>query len=61
MLLPAGDRALEALAKPCVHAHEPIARPFTNLLVAGLCGAFFILLFKSDLRPRRPSAMARPR
>jgi hypothetical protein len=40
MLLPACDGPLDGIDEPCVHAHKPIARPFTDDFVAGLarCG-----------------------
>ena len=36
MLLPACDGPLDGINEPCVHAHKPIARPFTDDFVAGL-------------------------
>ena len=36
MLLPACDGPLDGIDEPCVHAHKPIARPFTDDFVAGL-------------------------
>ena len=38
MLLPACDGPLDGIDEPCVHAHKPIARPFTDDFVAGLAG-----------------------
>jgi len=40
MLLPACDGPLDGINEPCVHAHKPIARPFTDDFIAGLarCG-----------------------
>jgi hypothetical protein len=36
VLLTVRNRTLKALAEARIHPHESIARPFTNLLVAGL-------------------------